>query len=398
MSALKQNRIFGRAYAVWLTLLGVVALVGSAWFLLTDSGWRLLAWQSNGAVPILRLAEPSFSSSPAPPSPYPAGCSWRDDERTLVCIQLNKQRQMETYLFDSVTRQKTPFSTDAVNALNVGALSPDRKWSVWRHNDASNTVFGFTLATKNLQAIAREKVERCWLAWLADSRHFVTIGQAQQRRTFLELRDRMTPNAPPRRLYHPVLKRSLLSPVPMGFTSAGEAIAVDWKANPSANLLGVFNISSGYACIDFHQGNRAQPPIPEVPLVRFVPEEKGPFTPETRCTVRLPGTPTKAYVSLSPNARRIAYLTEEPYTAPLHATRTAVHRFLKQFPAPPDVRNRLFVSNSDGSGLQEVTPKIGISHNHFNSPDWLHDSRHVSFICGNILYKVDTGLVLEGTQ
>jgi hypothetical protein len=277
------------------------------------------------------------------------------------------------------------------------SLAPDRSWVAWR--TTGNNLGRIYIARLDGTPLADFPPSDGYVDNLApfpDSRRFAAVPAPHSYQPNLLVYDVTAPAAPPVRLTHPELRRLVvlgktLRPWTLGFDAAGVATAVDTDAHRAARD-GNYNFGAGTMHLSFVTWG-PNPDAPEVRLLRFTPTEGGKdAAPAAPFTVRFPTGVIGVYLALSPDGRRIAWVTNDliPDSWPRRVQR-ALRNFASFIPRPDELRLRAWVSDADGGDPRELAalPTNGRFDPH--APVWLPGGGAFSFLCGKSLYKVEVG-------
>ena len=99
----------------------------------------------------------------------------------------------------------------------------------------------------------------------------------------------------------------------------------------------------------------------------------------------LPFTPRYSDLSTSLDHRHILYHLTYEQSSPLLRW---LHRLIPRIPAPVEKRDALWVSNLDGSDLQEIGHRVSTDQNAMQELEWLTDNRQVCWHAEDGLYVV----------
>jgi hypothetical protein len=174
---------------------------------------------------------------------------------------------------------------------------------------------------------------------------------------------------------------------------SSEAIGVDASVNRLARR-GALHLGAGYIYLPFGSLFGGPQAAREVHLLHFPLFPQTLPAPTRRFVVSLPSETDEVFVSLSPDSKRIAYLTVENGSGDSKAWE--ISRFLRRYGIdwyrPATGTLRLLMTDMDGSNLREIVrhPLHETKYSPtLDAPRWTPDSRAVSFFCDRTLYRVD---------
>lgn len=334
------------------------------------------------------------------PNSRPSSITWRWLDNHTVFVNRPEMGTSGDFLTLTSRDNSNGFSTTTSPQppwLHKYAITyaSDRSWIAWR--TATKQFDQVRLAQPDgteIEGIAPPDGYNNNLVALPDGQHLASVPLTTALHSEVVVWDVNALSDPPLLLRHPALEVKVaagktLRPWILGFDANGVATAVDTGAHPEARN-GRYNFRGGSMQLSFPNWGRSPIPPPDIHLLRFTPTEKGSdAAPAQRSVIHFPKEISQVYFTLSPDGKRIAWVTHEIIPRnPLTQVQHAFRLFVSTVPTPDTLRQRIWVSDADGTHLRQLESIPNGTRESLHPPVWLPNSREFSFLARRNLYKI----------